>query len=107
MATDMAQSGFHTEKFKELLHLQNTPSSLITRSVRGVEVAATETRDDNPVPGLSGAIVPEDAYIVSFKLRDYPDCEYWEHGKCVTNPNIRAGRTYLYEMKCVPVFLID
>src|SRR4051794_28701239 len=103
----MAQSGFHGEKFRELLHLQDTPSSLITRSVRGVEVAATETRDDNPVPGLCGAIIPEDAYIVSFKLRDYPDCEYWEHGKCVTKPNIRAGTTYLYDMKCDPRFVID
>jgi len=103
----MAQSGFHGQKFRELLHLQNTPSSLITRSVRGVEVAATETRDDNPVPGLCGAIIPEDAYIVSFKLRDYPDCEYWEHGKCVTKPNIRAGTTYLYDMKCDPRFVID
>jgi AraC family transcriptional regulator len=103
----MVQSGFHGQRFKELLHLQNTPSSLITRSVRGVEVAATETRDDNPVPGLCGAIIPEDAYIVSLKLRDYPDCEYWERGKCVTKPNIRAGTTYLYDMKHDPRFVID
>ncbi|GLR83434.1 helix-turn-helix domain-containing protein [Bradyrhizobium iriomotense] len=103
----MAQSGFHGEKFRDLLHLQHTPSSLITRSMRGVEVAATETRDDNPVPGLCGAVTPEDAYIVSLKLRDYPDCEYWERGKCVTKPNIRAGATYLYDMKYDPRFVID
>ena len=103
----MVQSGFHGQKFKELLHLQNTPSSLITRSVRGVEVAATETRDDNPVPGLCEAIIPEDAYFVSLKLRDYPDCEYWERGKCVIKPNIRAGTTYLYDMKYDPRFVID
>lgn len=104
---DMAQSGFHGQKFAELLHLRDTPPSLITRSMRGVEVAATETRDDNPVPGLCGTVVPEDAYIVSLKLRDYPDCEYWEHGKCVTKPNIRAGATYLYDMKNDPRFVID
>ena len=103
----MAQSGFHGQKFEELLHLQNTPSSLITRSMRGVEIAVTETRDDNPEPGLCGAIEPEDAYIVSLKLRDYPDCEYWERGKCVTKPNIRAGTTYLYDLKCDPRFVID
>jgi AraC-like DNA-binding protein len=103
----MAQSGFHGHKYKELLHLQNTPSSLITRSVRGVEVAVTETQDDNPVRDICGAFPPEDAYIVSLKLRDYPDCEYWEHGKCVTKPNIRAGTTYLYDMKCDPRFVID
>jgi AraC-like DNA-binding protein len=104
---DMAQSGFHGQKFAELLRLRDIPSSVITRSMRGVEVAATETRDDNPIPGLCGAVVPEDAYIVSLKLRDYPDCEYWEHGKCVTKPNIRAGATYLYDMKNDPRFVID
>lgn len=106
-STHMGQSVFHGEKFKDLLHLQNTPSSLVTRSMRGAEVAATETRDDNPVPGLCGAIAPEDAYIISLKLRDYPDCEYWEHGKCIGKPNIRAGTTYLYDMKCDPRFVIE
>jgi len=75
--------------------------------MRGVEVSATETRDDNPVPGLCGEIIPEDAYIVSLKLRDYPDCEYWERGKCVGKPNIRAGTTYLYDMKYDPRFVIE
>ncbi|GKQ53217.1 helix-turn-helix domain-containing protein [Bradyrhizobium sp. Ce-3] len=103
----MAQSGFHGQKFRELLRLQDVPSSLITRSVRGVEIAATETRDDSPVPGLCGEVVPEDAYIVSLKLRDYPDCEYWERGKCIGKPNIRAGTTYLYDMKHNPRFVIE
>ena len=103
----MAQSGFHGEKFRELLQLQDTPSSLITRSVRGVDIAATETRNDNPVPGLCGTVVPEDAYLVSLKLRDYPDCEYWERGKCVGKPNILAGTTYLYDMKHDPRFVIE
>ena len=103
----MAQSGFHGQKYRDLLHLRYTPSSLITRSVRGVEVAATETRDDNPVHGLCGEFTPEDAYIVSLKLRDYPDCEYWERGKCVSKPDIRAGTTYLYDMKYDPRFVID
>ena len=103
----MAQSGFHGQKYRDLLHLRDTPSSLITRSMRGVEIAATETRDDNPVHGLCGEFTPEDAYIVSLKLRDYPDCEYWERGRCVTKPNIRAGATYLYDMKYNPRFVID
>jgi AraC-like DNA-binding protein len=103
----MAQIVFRGQKWRDLLHLHDTPSSLSTRSLRGVEVVATETRDDNPVQGLCGQIVPEDAYIVSLKLRDYPDCEYWEHGKCVTKPNIRAGATYLYDLKCDPRFVID
>jgi AraC family transcriptional regulator len=103
----MEESGFHGEKYRDLLHLRYTPSSLITRSVRGVDVAVTETRDDNPIHGLCGEFTREDAYIVSLKLRDYPDCEYWERGKCVAKPNIRAGTTYLYDMKYNPRFVIE
>ena len=75
--------------------------------MRGVDVAVTETRDDNPIHGLCGEFTPEDAYIVSLKLRDYPDCEYWERGKCVAKPDIRAGTTYLYDMKYNPRFVIE
>nr|WP_309500994.1 AraC family transcriptional regulator [Bradyrhizobium arachidis] len=75
--------------------------------MRGVDVAVTETRDDNPVPGLCGEIIPEDAYIVSLKLRDYPDCEYWQDGKCVAKPSIVAGTTYIYDMKRDPRFVIE
>ncbi|MDA9499224.1 helix-turn-helix domain-containing protein [Bradyrhizobium sp. CCBAU 11357] len=103
----MAQSDFHSQKYRDLLHLRYTPSSLITRSMRGVDVAVTETRDDDPTHGLCGEFTREGAYIVSLKLRDYPDCEYWERGKCVAKPNIRAGTTYLYDMKYNPRFVIE
>ena len=103
----MAQSGFHGQKWKDLLHLRNTPSSLIARSVRGAEISVTETRDDNPVPGPCGVVPPEDAYFFSLKLRDFGDCEYWEYGKCVARPDIRAGETYIYDMKCEPRYVID
>jgi AraC family transcriptional regulator len=107
MGRPVAQSGFHGQEWKELLHLRDTPSSLITRSVRGCEVSVTETRDDNPVPGPCGVVVPEDAYFFSLKLRDYGDCEYWEYGRCVAKPDIRAGETYIYDMKCEPRYVID
>jgi AraC-like DNA-binding protein len=103
----MAQSGSQSEKYRELLHLRDTPSSLVTRSLRGVEVAAVETRDDNPAHGLCGEFAREDAYIVSLKLREYLDCEYWERGKCVTKINVRPGSTYLYDLKHDPRFVID
>ena len=87
--------------------LKDAPPSLITRSLRSVELAVTETRDDNPVPGLSGSLAPEDAYLVSLKLHDYPDCELWEHGKCIMKTDVRAGTTYLYDLKRDPRFVID
>lgn len=103
----MAQSGFHGQQYRDFLRLRQTPSSLITRTMRGVDVAVTETRDDNPIHGLCGETPLEDAYIVSLKLRDYPDCEYWERGKCVARPNVGAGTTYLYDMKYNPRFVIE
>ena len=79
----MAQAGAFGRKLGQFLHLKDAPPSLMTRSLRSVELAVTETRDDNPVPGLSGSFALEDAFLVSLKLHDYPDCELWERGKCI------------------------
>lgn len=103
----MAQTGYYGEKLGQRLRMKDAPSSLVTRSIRGVEIAATETRDDNPEPGLSHPHPLEDSYIVSLKFRNYPDCEYWENGKCVVKPDIRPGLIYLYDMKRDQRFVID
>jgi AraC-like DNA-binding protein len=75
--------------------------------LRSAELAVTETRDDNPSAGLSGSMAPEDAFWVSLKLRDYPDCELWERGKRVMKADVRAGATYLYDLKRDPRYVID
>jgi len=103
----MIQAGDFGQRLGKFLHLKDAPPSLITRSLRGVELAVTETRDDNPVPGLSGSFTAEDAFIVSLKLHDYPDCELWENGKCVTKADVPAGATYLYDLKRDPRYVID
>ena len=103
----MTQTGFYGQRVGQFLHLEREPSSLITRSLRNAEVAVTETRNDDPVPGLSGALTPEDAYIVSLKLQDYPTCELWERGKCVTKADVRAGATFLYDIKTDPQYVIN
>jgi AraC family transcriptional regulator len=103
----MTQASAFGRKLGQFLHLKDAPPSLITRSLRGVELAITETRDDNPVPGLSGSFTPEDAFIVSLKLHDYPECELWENGKCVMKADVPAGATYLYDLKRDPRYVID
>ena len=103
----MAQAGAFGRKLGQFLHLKDAPPSLMTRSLRSVELAVTETRDDNPVPGLSGSFAVEDAFLVSLKLHDYPDCELWEHGKCIMKRDVRAGATYLYDLKRDPRYVID
>jgi AraC-like DNA-binding protein len=59
------------------------------------------------VPGLSGSLALEDAFLVSLKLHDYPDCELWENGKCVMKADVPAGATYLYDLKRDPRYVID
>jgi AraC family transcriptional regulator len=102
----MAQTGTFGQRVGRYLHLRDAPSSLITRSLRGVDLAATETKMENPVPGLSGSLADE-AYLVSLKLQDYPDCELWEHGKSVTKVDVRTGTTWLYDLRSDPRYVID
>src|SRR5712671_4835662 len=103
----MAQAAAFGRKLGQFLHLKDAPPSLMTRSLRSIELAVTETRDDNPLPGLSGSFAVEDAFLVSLKLHDYPDCELWEHGKCIMKRDVRAGATYLYDLKRDPRYVID
>jgi AraC family transcriptional regulator len=102
----MTQAGVYGQRLGRRLQLKDPPS-LITRSLRSAELAVTETRNDDPVEGLSGSLPSEDAYLVSLKFRDYPDCECWERGKFVTKEDVRAGATYLYDLKRDPRYVID
>jgi AraC family transcriptional regulator len=104
--TPMTQAGVYGQKLGQRLRLEHAPA-LITRSLRSAELAVTETRNDAPVPGLSGSMPADDAYLVSLKFLDYPDCECWEGGKCVIKNDIRAGATYLYDLKRDPRYVID
>lgn len=101
----MAQASI-AQRLGQPLHLNDVPS-LVTRSLRSAELAVTETRTDDPVPGLCGAFPEEDAWLVSLKFRDYPDCECWERGRCVVKTDVHAGATYLYDLKRDPRYVID
>lgn len=105
--TIMAQADAFGRRLGQVLHLKDAPPSLMTRSLRGVQLQMTETRNDTPVPGLSGSFAPEDAFLVSLKLHDYPDCELWENGKCIMKRDVRSGTTYLYDLRRDPRYVID
>ena len=95
------------QRLGQFLHLKNAPPSLVTRSLRGIDLAVTESSDSNPVPGLSGSLEREDSFMVGLKFHNYPDCELWERGKCFTKADVRAGATYLYDLKRDPRYVID
>jgi AraC family transcriptional regulator len=103
---DMTQAGVYGQKLGQRLHLKDAPA-LITRPLRSAELAVTETRNDYPARTLSGSMPAEDAYLVSLKFRDYPNCECWERGRCVIKTDVRAGATYLYDLKRDPRYVID
>lgn len=103
----MTQPGAYGQRLGQFLRLTETPPALVTRSLRSTELAVTETRNDRPVPGLSGSFAAEDAFLVSLKLRDYPDCELWDDGKYIMKADVHAGTTYLYDLKRDPRYVID
>ena len=103
----MKSSGFYGQTVKRFFHLEQEPVSLITRSLRNAEIAVTETRDDAPVEGVSGEMGLQDANVVTLMLYDDPNCETWERGRRAIKADIRAGATYLYDMKNDVRFIIN
>ncbi len=103
----MAHAAAFAQNVERFLHLKDAPPTLVTRSLRSAELAVTETRDDHPMPRLSDSMPSEDAYLVGLKFRDFADCECWERGRCVIKNDIRAGATYLYDLKRDPRYVID
>lgn len=103
----MTRTGAYGERVAEFLRLKEVPPTLTTRSLRSTKIAVTEARNDNPVPGLSGSFAAEDAYLVSLKLRDYPECEIWEQGRHIKKADVHAGTTYLYDLKVDPRYVIN
>ncbi|WP_314947305.1 AraC family transcriptional regulator [Bradyrhizobium cosmicum] len=102
----MTQAGVYGQRLGRGLHVKEAPV-LVTRWLRSAALAVTEVRNDNPTLEFSGSLPAEDAYLVSLKLRDYPACECWEEGRYVTREDIRAGATYLYDLKRDPRYVID
>jgi AraC family transcriptional regulator len=81
--------------------------AIVARVLRTADMAVTETRCDDPVPGLSQSIQREDAYLVALTLRDFPNRKYWEDGRQMPVCNLRIGQVDLHDLKCDPVALLD
>jgi AraC family transcriptional regulator len=102
----MATSEGYGQRLAERLRVEHAPA-VVTRVLRTADMAVTETRCDDPVPGLSGSLQREDAFLVTLTLRDYPDRVYWEDGRLVSVCDVRAGQTCIHDLKCDPVGLLD
>jgi AraC-like DNA-binding protein len=102
----MAASEAYGQCLAERLRVEHAPA-VVTRVLRTADMAVTETRWDDPVPGLSGSLQREDAFLVTLALRDYPNRVYWEDGRLVSVCDVRAGQTCIHDLKRDPVALLD
>jgi hypothetical protein len=90
----------------EHVRVENAPA-IVTRALRNVDIAVTELRCDHPSPAMSGSIRREDAFVVSLKLRDFLNHEYWEDGRRARVCDLRAGESTLHDLKRDPTALLD
>jgi AraC family transcriptional regulator len=102
----MATSEGYGQRLGDRLRVDHAPA-VVTRVLRTADMAVTETRCDEPVPGLSGSLQREDAFLVTLTLRDYPERVYWEDGRLVSVCDVRAGQTCIHDLKRDPVALLD
>src|SRR5579863_3272192 len=102
----MATSEGYGQRLGERLRAEQA-HAIVTRVLRTADMAVTETRCDDPVVGLSGSILREDAFFVTLTLRDYPEQVYWEDGRLVSVCDVRVGQTCIHDLKRDPVALLD
>jgi AraC family transcriptional regulator len=70
-------------------------------------MAVTETRCDVPAQELSASFQPEDAFLITLTLRDFPNREYWEEGRLVSVSDVRAGQTCIHDLRRNPAARLD
>jgi AraC family transcriptional regulator len=102
----MATSDGYGQRLGKRLRVEDAPA-IVTKTLRKAEIAVTEIRCDDPLPGMTGSIQREDAFLVGLQLRDFPHHEYWEDGKLASVCDLRAGDSVFYDLKRDPVVLLD
>ncbi len=81
--------------------------SIVTRVLRTADMAVTETLCNAPTHEMSGSFKPEDSFLVTLTLRDFPSWEYWEEGRLASVSDIRVGQVCIHDLKRDPVARLD
>lgn len=102
----MRETGAYGNRLGSRFRLEDAPA-IVTRTLRGSEIAVTEVRSERPDYAISDPIPQEDAYLIGLQVRDYFDHHYWEDGKKYAVTDLQAGQVLLYDLKRKPAFLID
>src|SRR6201988_1143806 len=102
----MATSEGYGQRLAERLHIEQAPV-ILSRVLRTGDMAISETRCAAPAQELNGSFHREDAFLITFSLRDFPNREYWEEGRLISVSDVRAGQTCIHDLKRDPVARLD
>src|SRR6201993_3856623 len=105
-SSTMATSEGYGQRLAERLHIEQAPV-ILSRVLRTADMAVSETRCAAPAQELNGSFQREDAFLVTFSLRDFPNREYWEEGRLISVSDVRAGQTCIHDLKRDPVARLD
>ena len=81
--------------------------AIVTRSLRGAEIAVTDLRVSKPLGRLSDPMPREDACMICLILRDLPHNSYWEEGRQVGEFSLRRGHATFSDLRRQPLGLMD
>src|SRR5258708_32770535 len=101
----MATSDGYGQRLGERMHVDNAPA-IVTRVLRKADIAVTEIRCDHPLPGMSGLLQREDAFLVLLQLRDFPGHKFWEGRRQAPEYALRTGESGIYDLKRGPAPLV-
>jgi AraC family transcriptional regulator len=102
----MAASDGYGQRLGERLRVEQAPA-IVTKTLRKAQIAVTEIRCDDPLPGMGTSIQREDAFLIELELRDFPHREYWEDDRQGPVCDLRAGETCIHDLKRDPVSFLD
>src|SRR5580704_13413939 len=102
----MPTSVGYGQRLAERLHIEQAPV-ILSRVLRTADMAVSETRCDAPAQELNGSFQREDAFLITFTLRDFPNREYWEEGRLISVSDVRTGQSCIHDLKRDPVARLD
>jgi AraC family transcriptional regulator len=82
------------------------PPSHVTRTLRHGVLAVTELQLNSPTPEPTAPIGYDDAFLVTVHMKDIPDHEFWLNDRVIDVEPIKAGTTYIHDLRQNPRALV-
>lgn len=97
--------GAFGDRLGRSFHLNNPPV-LHSHTRRGVRLAVTELRIDQPGYGMTSPMGSDDAYLVCLNLRAQSTHELWCDGRSVCSTAYESGTAYVLDLRRDPIAYI-